>query len=176
MDKQIHCEILEQRGRSVQSRIDPESANGVRLQTLLDSLKVLKSGGAVNQSKLTDLKFEGKYATVTSAVKSVDKHVDLNPRESALTTVFKTANANNSYWTTMRLPYRRRCNAKRDAAPVFQAVALLNNQEACQWIRDNPESCSNTLDENGSNALIVASSIGREVVLKEILNRSISID
>ena len=43
LDKQIHCELLEQRSRAIISRIAGDSANAVRLTKLMETLKAIKT-------------------------------------------------------------------------------------------------------------------------------------
>ncbi|AYV81668.1 MAG: ankyrin repeat protein, partial [Harvfovirus sp.] len=63
LDKQIHLELLIQRSKSLSLRVKGDSANGVRLFKLCESVKVLQKGGEVDEKKLNDMKYEGLYAT-----------------------------------------------------------------------------------------------------------------
>ena len=63
LDKQVHCELLENRSKYVMINLKQDGPNFTRLQTLTENLKTIKKGGQVDQMKLTDTKSEGKYQT-----------------------------------------------------------------------------------------------------------------
>ena len=67
LNKQIHCELLENRSKSILIKLESESPNAIRLNTLLLNLQDIKKGVSVNQIKLTDMKSEGKFSTQISS-------------------------------------------------------------------------------------------------------------
>jgi len=165
LDKQIHCELLEQRSRAILTRLDGTSPNAVRLEKLMETLKSIRAGGEVNQLKLNDLKYEGTYATKTSGV--------------APSTI--TAPAHRPYVTTYLAPIKkkiweiiekkkvRRCNAKDDSKEFLKVLGKYNSNNACEWILKNTDKIINEVDIQGSNMLIVASMIGRCKPVKTLL-------
>lgn len=159
LDKQLHCEILQQRGRAILSKLSYASANHNRLESLISNLKVIQSGGNVNQQKLNDMRFEGKFATQSNQIASspaVYNMPTFTPKKESL-------------WHTIRKPAVHRCYANKDSAEIFRVIGQYKSDEACSWLYGN---YNDDKDQNGSDALIVASSIGRVSLVETILKYS----
>ena len=78
---QIHLELIKQRSKSILVRLDAESSNSIRLKNLMGIVDKLNSGEKIDQLKLTDIKFEGKYETKdTNNVSNIQyKSTQINP-------------------------------------------------------------------------------------------------
>ena len=180
LDKQIHLELLEQRSRSIQSRLlsainNTPSPNSIRLESLIESLKTLKTGGSLNVSKLNDLKFEGKYATNTNSSSQpfiTAKQIDSVIPFHSLT---NKKNFRIKNWNIQKRPSgNRRCPITTPGTPeIFKVLATFNNEKACEWITTtDPATWKNEKDSiNGSSPLLVACSIGRVPLIKELLKQ-----
>jgi len=66
IDNKLHIELLNQRSKSILVRLNSESDNYRRFQTLMTTLKSITMGETVDKLKLSDMKFEGTFATKTS--------------------------------------------------------------------------------------------------------------
>ena len=165
LDKQIHCELLEQRSRAILTKLDGTSPNAKRLETLMETLKTIRTGGEVNQLKLNDLKYEGIYATKTSGVAPSTITAPAH-RPYAVTSL---APIKKKIWEIIEKKKVRRCNAKDDSKEFLKVLGKYNSKDACDWILKNTDKIVNDVDQNGSNMLIVASMIGRCKPVKTLL-------
>ena len=164
LDKQIHCELLEQRSRSIMIRVTDHNSD--RLNQLMENLRIIKNGGQVDKFKLNDMKFEGKYVTNKSIsngapIKMLNRVV---PMQS-----IHLVRTNHESWDILMRPRVRRIKAGKTSHPIWATLGNLNNISASEWIINNTNLCDE-LDSNGSNALMVATSIGRCKLVKELLN------
>lgn len=165
--KDLHLELLYQRSNAILVNLSSENPNISRLEKLMENINILHKGGSVNQSKLNDMKFEGKFATVASATQ-------------------KITNASSSYqntpsnkievikpWPIIEKPKFKRCFANKNENKTFQVIGNYKSEDACKWFADQTDQWQNVSDNNGSNALIVASSIGKCKIVKVILTKSL---
>jgi ankyrin repeat protein/Mg-chelatase subunit ChlD len=167
LDKQLHCEILQQRSRAILVRLDSTSSNADRLQRLIESIKIIETGGTVNQQKLNDMKFEGKYATNKTAQSQTQMPVSL-PNQYTPTSG-STPKFQN--WIVLNKSSIKRCYADKSLPEIFKAIRRYKTDKACQCI--NRYLNSTDVDKNGSNPLIVACSIGRIQLVEAILDKNI---
>lgn len=165
LDKQIHCELLEQRSRAILTRLDGTSPNAKRLEKLMETLKSIRTGGEVNQLKLNDLKYEGTYATKTSGIAPSTVTVPAH-RPYAVSYL---APIKKKIWEIIEKKKVRRCNAKDDSKEFLKVLGKYNSKDACEWILKNTDKIANEVDDKGSNMLIVASMIGRCKPVKTLL-------
>ncbi len=167
LDKQLHCEILQQRSRAIKVRLDSTSNNYLRLEKLVETLNLIQIGEKVDQRKLNDAKFEGQFQTKSSNA----------PQQIAYTTSNTTYQqvpqqkyySNYRSWDTVNKPAIKRCNANNKSDEIFRVIGHYTTSNACDWMRDNANYNSNIKDSNGANALIVASSIGRVDIVRELI-------
>ena len=169
LDKQLHCELLEQRSRAILCRIDGTSANAVRLDKLMETLKTIKTGGQVNVLKLNDLKYEGQYATKMSY--NPPSTITL-PGSSNLY-IAPTSMYVKKVWEVIERSNIKRCSAKDDSKEFLKVLGRYNSKDLRQWIIDNVKAIGNQTDDQGSNMLMVASSLGRCAAIEELLKASI---
>lgn len=167
IDRQIHYELLLQRSRSIYVRLDSSSANAVRLNKLIELINTMKTGDAINQLKLTDMKFEGTFATKTSG----------DPLKQGM--VYRPSNYDPNgtpqplqiispkKWDIIPIKKGRRSYPTKDRKQTFIVIAQYGNTQAYQWIDSQPS--IDDIDYNGSNALIAASSIGRCSLVKGLI-------
>jgi ankyrin repeat protein len=162
--KQIHCELLEQRINAIFLRVNSTSSTYSRLESLLESVQTIKSGGSVDKLKLNDMKFEGKFATTKSIKKAA---IDAVPDKIHYS--YKPATVPVGSWITINLKRQRRVNSSKKSKEFLIVVGLYNSTNARKWIRDNINYIKHETDENGSNPVAVASSIGRCALVEELL-------
>lgn len=167
LEKELHCEILQQRARAIKSRLDFTSPNAARLEKLVESLITIQSGGIVDQRKLNDAKFEGQFQTKANMQSNVTLPSQNNSH-------FNQPKYTSRYveWTTVPLPTIKRCDSSSDASSLFVAIGSYGSSYACDWLNNNYGNHATDKDKNGANGLIVASSIGRIDVVKTIINHS----
>lgn len=151
LEKDLHIEIILQRSRAIKSRLLAESATYRRLEKLMETLAVIETGGVVDQRKLNDAKYEGKFQT--------KNNVTLPTQNNLLLTSFSTSSSKCNSWDIYPRPTFKRCYA--DQGEIFLAIGTKTITEACNWLTNNLQNHYQEKDKNGANALIVASSIGR---------------
>lgn len=163
LDKQIHCELLQQRSRAIGVRIDSTSANAERLEKLTESLKIIQKGGNVSQQKLNDMKFEGKYATkgATSTPQPAITYPTQSNFPQYTVPKFRT-------WDTIARPRMNMRDSQYDVQ-IFSVIRDYSYTSGADWISSNLQSHLNVKDNNGSNALIFASCLGNYDVVKAIM-------
>lgn len=168
IDKQIHYELLIQRGRSISAHLENSNVNTVRLSKLMELINTMKSGGTINQQKLTDMKFEGTFATMKSGdpLKQSLACRPSNYDHNAISQPLKITSG--SKWEIIPVKKERRCFATADCKQSFIMLAQYNNNQAIEWI-NNQFSLDET-DKNGSNVLIAAAGIGRIEIVKALIN------
>lgn len=168
LDTEIHFELLIQRCNSI---MNLQSNHTERITKILETIKTMKSGGSVNISKLNDMKFEGTY--VTSTNKNMPNIV---PHQILANQV-----RNNNYrpWNMIYHDYkiRRLISTKKignqENNEGFVVMGTYNITAGAEWFKNNVNIWKDALDHNGSNALIVASSVGKLTILREILNAGV---
>jgi len=166
IDKELHCEILLQRSRAICSKLDDKSPNATRLNALIENIKIVQQGGKVNQQKLNDMSFEGKFATKTttqptpSILPAYNNPTTYTPRKY-------------SYWSTIQKPQIKRCTANKHSKEIFQVIGQYKTSDACDWLSSNSDQYDIT-DKNDADALLVAASIGRVALVKTILTWSVA--
>lgn len=171
LDKQIHCELLLQRSRSIMMHLDSNDSNNYeRLEKLVELVKQINNGSNVDQLKLNDMQFEGKYVTQKSqSVTQKSQYSSTygaNMTQSAIPVIKKPV-----VWETITLKGYKRCLSK-DKTDVFFLIGCGSNKILTDLIITNNTSIHN-LDENGSNLLIVASATGRYRIVKALLEAGI---
>jgi ankyrin repeat protein/Mg-chelatase subunit ChlD len=167
LDKQIHCELLEQRSQSILARLSEGDNNLERVEQALLTLKTLMSGGKVDQKKLNDMKSEGLYATgkISTGGKIASKMIDSDDHRN----ITYISNKHTT-WEIVERPRARRCIANVNAPLIFNLIGNFKNSDIQEWLSDSQNNgWEIAKDTNGSNALIVASSVGRCKVVKMIL-------
>lgn len=165
--KQLHCEILQQRIRAINSRLDFTSHNAERLTKLSETLTIILSGGHVDQRKLNDAKFEGQFKTKPSTTISLPSQNQSYQSSSYQSSSYKSYRYYS--WTTEEQPKIKRCTANKNADEIFIVIGLYSANNACNYIENNYNELYQK-DKNGATPLIVASSIGKSYVVSTILN------
>ena len=135
LDKEIHCELLEQRGRAIMSKLDSTTNNYLRVEGLLQTLKSIKNNEDVNHLKLVDAQFEGKFKTVSN-----------NTNLSYPSTVPQGSNNNRPLTnykkkvceTIPKLPYKR-CDSSANSNEFMIVIGKCNNNGLTKWITDNKD-------------------------------------
>lgn len=167
LDKQIHCELLLQRSRSILVRLDSSTPNAIRLGKLITLIDTMKVGGTVNQLKLTDMKFEGNFATKSSGDPNKQGSVYRPSNYDPNAPVQPLRIAPIDSWKIIQAKNRRLYYADKNLKQTFLIITQHKNNKVFDWI--NSITTLDEVDDNGSNALIVASSIGRCAVVKKLL-------
>lgn len=154
LEKTLHIEIIVQRSRAIKSRLSPDSSTYARLEKLMETLSVIQAGGIVDQRKLNDAKYEGKFQTKSN--------VTLPTQSNLLLPSFSVTKSKCNSWDVYPQPTFKRCYANQgDRGEIFIAIGSKTITEACNWLKNNLADHYQEKDKNGANALIVASSIGR---------------
>ncbi|AYV77769.1 MAG: ankyrin repeat protein [Edafosvirus sp.] len=159
LDKQIHLELLLQRSKSIGLRIR-NPINLSRLEKLCETVKTMQKGGAVDEKKINDMKFEGIYKTQVAVNTTKSKGNNIIPFEHVAPPKPKVPVGE---WITISKKlgrYSRRCTSN--------VVAHYSNADAYQWIIDNTDKL-NDVDANGSNLLIQSCCVGRYPLVKCML-------
>lgn len=167
LEKELHCEILQQRSRAIRCRLDQSNYNYTRLEKLTESLNIIQTGGMVDQRKLNDAKFEGQFQTKVTQNSTQSPTITL-PSQNYVPQQYKYT-PRYVPWDTISTPAIKRCNSSDKSSAVFVAIGSYDTSSACSWIENNLSSYISEKDDNGSNPLIVASSIGRINIIKSIL-------
>jgi len=178
LDKQLHCELIHQRSRSIFARSNIKAENIERLEKLIETLKSIEAGNVVNQLKLNDMKFEGKYATKQSLPAPI---IQQQPQ------IQKSTYVPRKQWNTIDLPYYRSSLRKTLLKESFRGFDGQGrrwaeykenefNDHIANWVNNNVNQWINAIDENGSTSLIVASAAGRWGMVKTMLNYDVDIN
>lgn len=164
LDKEIHCELLEQRGRAIACKLDSTSDQYSRLEKLMDTLKSIKKNEDINHLKLMDAQFEGKFKT-----ENLRNPVSV-PQGSINNKLPQQINYNKKVWETIpKLSYKR-CNSSDSSKEFMIVIGKCNNKGLTEWITNNRN--NHTIlqkDSHGSNMLHVMASVGRSVI-KHLIN------
>lgn len=164
LDKSLHCELIRQRSKAILVRLDESDPNKPRCEKLLETLELIKTGGKIDQLKLTDMKYEGKYATAvsTSSINPVRVLPSIPP-------IAYTRHISRGYWNTIQVSRSGRCVANKNSPEIFRIIAQYSNRSACNYI------CPNDWDSS-LRPLIVASSVGRQCVVEKLIEVGTNID
>lgn len=160
LDKQIHCELLEQRSRAISSRLDSTGSNYQRLERLVETLKAIRKNEAVNQLKLNDMRFEGAFKTQSSGNQSSVQAVPQGSQQSYSYQVPKK----NEVWDTIPKLKTTRCDSSSSSKEFLIMIGTKNNKDLTEWLTNHRDQLKYEVDVNGSNALIVIASLGKLLV------------
>lgn len=183
LDKQLHIELLQQRSRAIFARLN-DTVNAERLEKLVETLKTIQIGGTVNQSKLNDMKFEGKYAT-----KSINPQPVILPSPSIQQqNTYVRPIRNVKYWKTIKTKNYTSYLKDTLLRNSYNGFYITGKQRfdtsdeshfsnhLATWVDNNSNIWFNKIDEYGSTSLIVASACGRWGMIKAMLKYDINID
>ena len=165
LDKQIHLELLQQRSKAIFGRLNSDSSECGRLEQVLLSIESVKTGKPLNQMKLNDLKYEGKFKTdvdkLTCNTKSIMKDATWIPQIKHYAT------------KSIQLIDKSRCirlSGNKKKKNFLHVLGMYTTKNAKEWIRNNAGELNGDYDDNGSNPLVIASAIGRLGIVEEILD------
>jgi ankyrin repeat protein len=163
--KDIHFEILMRRSRAILIHLDSTSQNATRLNNLIETITIMKSGGVIDAKKLNDMKFEGKFGGA-AAKQGNAYHNDLY-QPGLLAAYNLSQRVVKSYWATIPKLTRKRCFGKNG---IFRELGLTKTDLVCETLKTLPKDILATKDEYDSDLLLVASSIGRFKIVETLLN------
>ena len=167
LDMRLHCEILEQRINAIMMRMNSTIPTYVRLEKLLETLKLIESGDGVDKKKLHDMKFEGTFVTTTTA-KSVKKGgIDLIPDKIPS---FVPTKFSNISWNTYSNKKCHRFDVKNSSESIWSIFGNSCNSDAIAWMDSNLNHYKYSTDTNGSDPLMVLCTIGRHSLVKYALD------
>ena len=167
LEKELHCELIDQRCKVILSKIETTDPLYIRIENVLETLNSIKQGIETSQRELVDMKFEGKYATKNVVKRPIQNApVQYQPRP-----VYQPAYTPYVYkvWHTDILDKCRRLCAKSDAAEFSQIIGKKKSKDVVEWIDQNHSTLLTFKDEDGNNAIAVAAMIGRVIPLKKLL-------
>lgn len=163
LEKQIILELLTQRTKAIESKI-PADSDETRINNILMSIESVRSGKPIDQMKLLDLKFEGKFKTdpnkLTTNVKSVMKDTTWIPQVKSFT---------KKVYPLIDKTRQIRISGNKKQIKFLEVMGMWKTSTAVNWIEQNIDAIKGTYDTNGSNPLAVASAVGRVGLVKAIL-------
>lgn len=164
LDVELHLELLVQRSKGIMSRLLEDSNDIKRLEQVLISVEMIKTGKTLDQMKLNDLKSEGKFKTdvnkLSCNVKSVMKDVEWIPQiRSAGTKTLKLID---------KFTVKRFCGDQKDKYFLY-VLAYYKTPDAIHWFKNNIDVINGEYDNNGNNPLACCSGIGRFPIVLAIL-------
>lgn len=159
LEKELHSELLLARSRSIISKLESDTSNYTRLTQLISNINRLQKGEKINEQKLNDLKFEGKFATVKSSI----------PYSKSIPTQNIGYNISSQIYNKTNWIRIERNLMKRLDDTFIDDIS--SNYKTKLWIDKNISNLENRLDSNKSNILEVLSSIGRVELVKYISNK-----
>lgn len=162
LDKILHCELVRQRTKAILVRLEESDPNKIRCEKLLETLELIKAGSKIDQLKLTDMKYEGKYATTVSTS-------SINPVRVSVPSVPYIQHRPRGYWNTIEVNKSGRCVANKKSPEIYKVIAQYSNSDARDFIS------SNSWDRS-ILPLIVASSVGRQCVVEKLIEVGTNID
>lgn len=163
--KQMHFELLFRRSEAIRARLPIGHREMDRIDQILLLIESVKTGIPLDQMKLNDLKYEGKFKTnidkLSSNTKSIQKETTWIPQ-------IKHNPANKSIQLIDKTKVIRMSgdNTQKHFLKVFGSS---KSTDAVIWIQNNVSEIKGSYDDNGSNPLVVSSAIGRRYILEEIL-------
>jgi len=158
--RELHLELLLLRSNAIICRLEPSSVNHHRLTALLETLNNLRKGETINELKLNDMKFEGKFATkFTSSAHVSTPSVTISPPKQTTWPIYKYEN-------------KRRLSAKETEHRIFIILGRSNNHDVINWIHDDILNQK----QNGANILHIVASIGRIALIPSILESGLNIN
>lgn len=160
----LHCDIIEQRGKIILTKLDSTHSDALRLENLLNATKALRSGQKIDKLKLNDMKFEGQYTTNT-ATQNV-------PKQTANVNTFSQHIASSHYVPIKKvwITYDKKSVKYDDFTLLseFKEIILNNRYDpAFSWIQNN---FNNLNDNDKKESVILSSKIGKYKRLEIILN------
>lgn len=166
LDRQIHCELLEQRSRSISTRIDSESSNGLRLRTLIQTIKMIKTGEKIDTLKLNDLRFEGQFKTKVLNINNSTTNTNVT---NYVPNVYGSTYNPYKIWDILPDKKKKRCNSNSNSPMYLQVLGNYNTKNACKWIEDNLDDLKLNA-KSPTNMLLMASMLGKCNIVKVLLN------
>jgi ankyrin repeat protein len=160
-EKQLQCELLLARSRSILVKLESKSVNFERLTILVNNINLVLMG----EQKLNNIKFEGKIAT-NKSINSTVPYANSIPTQNIRYGISSQLKYNNNLWVKIQRNHINRWDK------TFSQLAD-SNIKAKQWIDSNLIQLITQVDSNGSNVLEVASSIGRIELVEYIWNKSL---
>lgn len=166
LDKTIHCELIEQRSKSILARLDSENPNAIRLEILLNTLEIVRKGGQIDKLKLNDMQFEGKFATKVSNSQPVI------PKVSQVYSAVgnKISHFTTRSWEKYDIYKKRRLNCSRKKSIECEIVAgRSKNHEIVEWMTKHSATLKTFCNNKGNTFLHMIASIGRTKAVELLL-------
>lgn len=158
LDSQIHLELLEKRSKTIFSELLLNKGETNRLEKILDNIKKLKSGYEINKAKINDMMFEGKFKTKITIKK--EPQLTIENIEKQQQSIKKKS------WEIFDYDKFKRNNYS--SSQLFDSLFKLSTTETLNYINNNNN--IDDIDNNGSNILMVAASIGNIKIIETIIS------
>lgn len=167
LERELHLELISRRANSILARLDTSDANYSRLTSLTETLENLRKGLKVDTLKLGDMKFEGKFAT-----NIMQNCAPLSIGSSSHISVLSQRPLKKTVWPVIEVPTSKRFKADSQQDEYFIKLGHCKSDVVCHWIDLNKEHVGQ-IQQKKTNALHAASSIGRTIIAKKILENSL---
>lgn len=161
LERELHLELLSRRSNAILARLEGTSANYHRLTSLMVTLESLRKGQSVDKLKLNDMKFEGQFATKTSAITSGSS--------AHVSTPTLIVPSKKIVWTIITLPDEKRFRPNSSSDRLIKLLGNTKTDDIITWIDDNHNHVIND-HYKGSNCLHITASIGRDRVANKIIS------
>ena len=194
-EKKLHLEIinkriilLEQVGpkklKTLEEQVGVLNQNGLEAQVLgmsdeyqrlvdiKEILEKITNGDKINDLKLKDMKYEGIFKT--TSVKKNNNNNNITNNNTIINKPVINNIRSRKYWITENRPSYKRCFTNDDDNNIFTIIGTSHPIYGC----DKISQCNNlhVSDCNDSNALCVASSIGRYNFVRTLIENGVSND
>lgn len=148
LDRDLHLELLNQRSNALLLYLNKDCEKK-QLQQLIKYINLLQKNEQINILKQYDILIKNIYPI---------KNVYKNKLYKSLKPLIEL--------------YRiKRCRASINSEKIFIVIGNYKTNDACSWLNNKLKYYVDKVDKNGSNALIVASSVGRYKLVKIMLDK-----
>lgn len=163
LECQLHLELLTQRSKAILTKLEEGSANFSRINTLLEKIKTVQSGGKIDEKIINNLKFDGKFAIQPQ--KEVTKSIN-NLHQSAFSQVNKPTKIP---WISIRkcaIDYSNKSLYKEE---VYVKIRDKEYDKTKTWALEESKNYCNTYDDDGNSPVHFAAYVGRFGMLESFI-------
>lgn len=187
LEHQLHLELLDQRSKSIMTKLDSSSDTYKRLEVIVENIKIVQAGGSVDQVKMNDLKFEGKFKStnidkLSCNVKSIQKDVEYIPKiqylyKKSYDFIDKTrvrrfdVVSDNTKISNLKGIVNQVLISINTATEMIKLFGSSTTNEIMEKVSSS-KSVADFVDSNGSNIIVFSSAMGRVNLVKKLLEET----
>lgn len=162
LECQLHLELLVQRMKGISINLSSDSHETDRVTSILSQIKVVQQGGAIDQQKLNDMKFEGKFVTKP---KEITKSTDIIQHSAfaSLKTQVKVP------WINIKKSHIDLTDKLKYKEEVYVMMRSKEFNKAAEYAEKNAKELSTLEDSDANNPLMIASYIGRYGMIESFI-------